>query len=206
MGYFGKVKIQKLQVTSDEVMKCIKLVMINQFLVMLPILLFTSLFMGDVYSKDRLSIETFPNIITLLMHLFICVIVEEILFYYSHRLLHYGPFYTHIHKVHHQFKAPIGIASEYSHPIEFIVSNLIPITIGPIVAKSHFLVAILWYSIAVIGTISHHSGYNLPWMIGGLEPFFHDYHHYSFKYNFGLIGLLDWLHSTNKGYNEYKRK
>ena len=64
---------------------------------------------------------------------------------------HYGYFYAHIHKIHHEFKAPIGMASEYAHPIEMVVSNMIPIAIGPAVCSSHVFVTWIWFSIALFG-------------------------------------------------------
>jgi len=199
-------KIQKLIVTPQEFNKCIKLVLFNQFFVMLPITLLFAPFVKQQYPLQRTSLEFLPTWRTLFLHLAICIIVEEILFYYSHRLLHYGIFYTQIHKIHHQFKAPIGIASEYAHPIEMVISNMLPIIIGPHVCQCHILVSWLWFAIGVIGTIGHHSGYLFPWLIGGLDPKFHDYHHYSFISNFGLLGLFDYIHGTNRGYKEYLAK
>lgn len=130
---------------------------------------------------------------------------------------HWGPLYTRIHKIHHEFRAPIAMAAIYAHPLEFLVSNLVSIEIGPrkhsmntgliflVVCHSHLLVNMAWFTIATVGTISHHSGYQRFWQIGGLDPHFHDYHHYSFIWNFGTLGILDRLHGTvnMKGFNEY---
>jgi len=147
--------------------------------------------------------KQFPSWYIVFFQLTLCVVTEEILFYYSHRLLHYGSFYTKIHKIHHEFRAPIGIASEYCHPIEMVVSNIIPVVVGPMLCQAHILVSWMWFSLAIAGTISNHSGYLFPWLIGSLNPSFHDYHHYSFISNFGFAGWLDRLHGTDKGYKEY---
>lgn len=147
---------------------------------------------------------------------------------------HYGQFYAKIHKIHHEFRAPIGMASEYAHPIEMLFSNIVPIMTGPFLIRSHILVAWLWFAIGVVGkgkerreesqergevvwcvsrrsvmissvflssfaissprssflsspistlilftheltgTISHHCGYKFPWLLGslGMRPFF----------------------------------
>ena len=42
---------------------------------------------------------------------------------WAHRALHLPAIYGYVHKVHHQYKTSIGIASEYAHPVEFIFSN-----------------------------------------------------------------------------------
>jgi methylsterol monooxygenase len=40
-----------------------------------------------------------------------------------------------IHKQHHDFKQPFGIASVYAHPIEHVLSNLLPVLAGPAVMR-----------------------------------------------------------------------
>ncbi len=91
---------------------------------------------------------------------------------------------------------------EYAHPIEFLVSNIGPVVAGPLLFRSHLLTTWLWLIIALIGTINHHSGYKLPGILGsGLSnPGFHDFHHAQFTNNFGLLGVLDRLHGTDKAW------
>jgi len=130
------------------------------------------------------------------------ILIEEYLFYWSHRLLHVY-FYQDIHKRHHEFRAPISIAAEYAHPIELILSNIFPLIAGPMLLGSHIFTVWLWLILAITGTCNHHCGYHLPWLKGLSSPEFHDYHHYNFNSNFGLMGYLDYLYDTNKGYHDY---
>ncbi len=46
------------------------------------------------------------------------------------RFLHHPRLYKHIHKKHHEWTAPIGIVALYSHPIEHVFSNLVPVALG----------------------------------------------------------------------------
>ena len=46
-------------------------------------------------------------------------------------------------------------------------------------------------------TLKIFSGYRFPWMpfFNG-APKFHDDHHRLFKYNYGTLGILDYIHGT----------
>lgn len=67
-----------------------------------------------------------PSFQRVLFDLAGCLIIEEFGFYYTHRLLHHPYLYKHIHKIHHEWTAPIGIVGIYAHPIEHCVcSNVI---------------------------------------------------------------------------------
>ena len=81
-------------------------------------------------SKGYVMERELPDIWTGIGHFIVFAIVREITFYYSHRLLHHPYFYKSIHKKHHMWTSPIAIAAAYCHPVEHIVSNVIPIALG----------------------------------------------------------------------------
>ena len=58
----------------------------------------------------------------------------------------------------------------------------------------HVSVAMLWATMAIVGSMTSHSGYHLPFL---RSPEAHDYHHLKFNQNFGVLGFLDTLHGTN---------
>ena len=146
-----------------------------------------------------------PDIKIICFHFFVYFVVEEILFYYSHRLLHHPSIYGLIHKKHHEWKTPICISAVYCHPIEHMISNLLPIFVGPFIMSSHILLLWIWIFVATLNTVNSHSGYHLPLLFSNES---HDYHHLKFNQCFGIFGVLDYIHGTNTEYIssfQYKR-
>lgn len=133
-----------------------------------------------------------PSFATTVWHLFCFIVVEEIFFYYGHRsalyvvflfqvitklmcrLLHHPMLYKHFHKIHHEWTAPTGITAIYAHPVEHIISNLLPVFLGPMIMGSHLAIAWLWVIVAILSTTISHSGYHFPFLP---SPEAHDYHH-----------------------------
>lgn len=90
------------------------------------------------------------------------------------RLLHTPYLYKHVHKMHHEFQAPFGLASLYVHPVEVFLAGHIPTLAGPLVMGSHLSIIALWLTWELVYTTMEHSGFHFPW-IWPTER--HDYHH-----------------------------
>lgn len=203
--FLYKYKIQREPFCGwQKFTKCCVVVVLQQLFIALPLQWFTwplweysGVHVINQHTQSALP----PSLVKFLIDFVVIVLVEEFMFYYSHRLLHYGVFYKYIHKQHHDFTAPIGPASEYAHPIEFLFSNIIPVMVGPMVAGCHVTVLWFWIVIAIMNTINAHSGYRFPWCPLG-DATDHDLHHSQFTVNYGSLGLLDWAHSTKMSYDD----
>ncbi|KAK2186963.1 hypothetical protein NP493_183g01009 [Ridgeia piscesae] len=135
-----------------------------------------------------------PTFHWVLFELTIFCLVEEVLFYYGHRLIHHPWLYKHIHKQHHEWTVPIGLCSIYAHPVEFVFCNLVPPVVGPILLGSHIATSWLWFALALMSTTISHCGYHFPFLP---SPEAHDFHHSQFVNNYGVLGVMDRLHGTD---------
>ena len=118
----------------------------------------------------------------------------------------------HIHKQHHEFKANVGIAAEYFHPVEDLF-NIIPMITGPLLLKMHFCTFMVWIVIRISEIVDAHSGYALPFSIweislrlqGGADR--HEFHHSHNKGSYGsFTKFWDWMFNTDAAYYEWKAK
>jgi len=197
-SFLIKYKIDQhknVPVNKKKFAKCLKVVVRNELITYAtPILLYLWMKKFGINVRGPL-----PSILRVIFDIIIFGVVDEVVFYYSHRLLHHRAIYKHIHKQHHDWIVPISIASSYAHPIEHVISNIMSLFFGPMLAGSHIITAWIWFALTQFITCINHSNYHFP---GMNSPQFHNYHHAKFNECFGTTGFLDWLHSTDTNFQK----
>ena len=126
-------KIQSVENTPtvQEIRHCVVVVLINQYLIAMPVDIALVILTKRLGQPLALRVSpTLPSLKEIVIHFSIMLLVREILFYHIHIWLHSPRMYKWIHSRHHQFTAPVAPASMYAHPIEHLLSNIIPAIAG----------------------------------------------------------------------------
>ena len=151
----------------------------------------------------------------------------------AHQALHWGVLYKYIHKLHHKYSAPFGLAAEYAHPAEVFILGTGTIA-GPMLycyftRNLHIFTVYIWITLRLFQAIDAHSGYgscclprprstvllcllDFPWSLQHILPFWsgaehHDFHHMAFTNNYSTsFRWCDRLFGTDDKYREYRRR
>jgi len=213
---FRKYKVDRNDnhsITVDQVKKCIYVVLFNFIVVGLPFdcLLYLVRILTGFREFSKFDAESkYPWFLTMIIQMLLMAPMFSIIFFYCHCLLHWPRFYKRFHKQHHEWKAPISIATYYAHPVDHIVGNWFNVALPPFFVGADSTTVALWYAGVVFTQLCLHSGYKHPLLP---NPEFHDYHHANFTKNFGASGLpkifhlyLDRLHGTEAPQQKKKEK
>lgn len=211
---FNRYKLQPGKVPSAaEQWECTKHVLISHFAAELPLIwLFHPI-------CETFGLEwgvPFPSLATMAWQIGIFFVMEDTFHYWAHRLLHYGAFYKHIHKMHHKYSAPFGLAAEYAHPLETLVLGTgtvgSPILFSALFGHLHLFTMYVWITLRLFQAIDAHSGYDFPWSLNKIIPFWsgadhHDFHHEKFVNCFSTsFRWWDHFMGTDKSYKAQRSK
>ncbi|TIA74669.1 hypothetical protein E3P91_00828 [Wallemia ichthyophaga] len=213
--YFRKWKLQPHKVPSDwDQWRCTYLVLLQHFTIELPqIWGFHPL--AEFFGMQTYQLP-FPSLWTMAKQIAIFFVFEDTWHFVFHRALHWGPLYKRIHKQHHEFSAPFGLAAEYAHPVEVGLTGFgtvgAPILYAAFIGEIHIVAVYVWIACRLFQAIDSHSGYHFPWSLCNFLPIWagaehHDYHHEKFTECYASsFRHWDWLFGTDKKYHAYRAK
>jgi methylsterol monooxygenase len=158
----------------------------------------------------------FPSWKTQLPQLAFFFVFEDMCHYFLHQALHSSYLYKRIHKIHHKYSAPFGLAAEYAHPAEVAILGFGTV-VGPFLwcyfmRDLHMVTMYLWITLRLFQAIDAHSGYDFPWSLQHIIPFWsgadhHDFHHMAFVNNYSTsFRWWDAMMGTDTKYRAYKAR
>ncbi|KAI0308993.1 C-4 methyl sterol oxidase [Amylostereum chailletii] len=215
LPYFRRWKLQPNQVpTAREQWECTKQVLFSHFSIEAPlILLFHPV--AEAIGMSTWQVP-FPEWTKMAYQIAIFFVFEDMFHYFAHQALHTPMLYKHIHKIHHKYSAPFGLAAEYAHPAEVFILGTGTIS-GPLLyclatQDLHIFTVYVWITLRLFQAIDAHSGYDFPWSLQHILPFWsgadhHDFHHMAFVNNFSTsFRWWDHVLGTDDKYRLYNAK
>ncbi len=203
----GAVKLQPAKRTTLlHVDACLPVVAGNIFLVILPSVACAFGFATRGGEGGGIGIaREVPAHSRRVYSMLVCIATNEVLFYYTHRVLHHQVLYSRVHFLHHRFASPFALAALFAHPAELFLCHILPITTALFLCSADFFFTLEWIVVAILNVQNDHSGFSFPWETRTVKthPKFHDDHHRHLNVNFGHLGLLDALHGTLRKKREY---
>lgn len=189
----------------QKIIKGLKVVGFNNF-ILSPLFAYVMYLAGSIDTRTRS--EDLPAFWVYVAQVLFMMVCEDFAFYHSHRLLHHPKLYPYIHKLHHEFYDTISLSSEYAHPVEFVMGNLIPLGLGVtlLFGKAHLLSFLVFIALRLTETVESHGGYDFPWAITRFLPFgvsskYHNHHHLKNIGNYGSFFIWwDSIYGTNSFY------
>ena len=94
-------------------------------IIICPIDLFLSCASGVKY-----RFTDFPSLPELISQIMIVYFIEDTIFYWGHRILHVYPQLYKFHKVHHEYDKVYTFSTEYMHPVDLVLSNIVNIVLS----------------------------------------------------------------------------
>ena len=69
------------------------------------------------------------------------------------------PICLYLFQIHHQWTAPIALASDYCHPAEHLLVNVLPNISYALLLGSDPFTYLMWWLLVYLGSQTNHSGY-----------------------------------------------
>jgi len=134
----------------------------------------------------------------------VALLIQDLYFYWMHRISHMPRFYDRVHKAHHLSTNPSAFAAFAFHPLEAVLEIGIFVAIVVVMPmQTTALILVGLFSIAY--NVYGHLGYEVMPRFIAKSPIgyllnksaYHNQHHRTYRYNYGLYTVIwDRLHGT----------
>ena len=188
--------------------KSLKLFFFN-YCILVPILTAGKYFLFN--TPMSFSTDDWPSYAASARGNILLTLVHEFFFYVAHRISHLPQFYKH-HKVHHEWRQNMILASQHEHPIDYLITIATPALIAIIICAPHSFTLFQWIVWVVIANVDDHLGYAFPWspvrwFVFAARTDQHEFHH---SRNMGCfaskLNIYDALFKSEQPYLDWRAK
>lgn len=205
-GFFRKHKLHKEGTDMGQFKETLLHKPIT-YLVDVPIYWLSYKMAGLFHSNAPGPHSDLPGIGEILLHVLVCTVTFDLMFYFWHRSLHTKALYK-FHKKHHEVKVTYACANDHEDVLE-VTGNILWKMIPPAVLGSHVYTVCIFRSLVKFFALLHHSGYELP-IFQPIQkvpfiasPTAHDFHHYNGHSNYGGVFMFwDYIFGTYRSWDE----
>ena len=143
------------------------------------------------FTKIYLDINEY-SVAYFLFSIFLMIIIQDMYFYFTHRLLHTRWMLKHVHNIHHRSVNPTPLAAYSFHPLEAFIESVIVIPLV-ILFPVHYLAFLLFTLLVLMMNVLGHLGFEfIPSRYRGsylgrllTSSTHHNLHHQKVNKNFG---------------------
>ncbi|PIN24668.1 C-4 sterol methyl oxidase [Handroanthus impetiginosus] len=149
-----KYKLQpNVKNSSADMLDCYKKVIYSFLTAVLPLQILSYPAFKNAGIRTSLPLPSGSEIFWQLLAYFI---IEDFAHYWLHRMLHTKWGYEKIHRVHHEYTAPIVFAAPYAHWAELIILGFASF-VGPLIIPGHIITYWTWFVVRQMEAIEVHS-------------------------------------------------
>ena len=182
-------KANNIVITKKEIMdqykKILPTILFNAFIAVPPVAYIAQKLYDPLYDYDDF------NLLYCILRLIFANFTLDFFFYSCHKIMHIKFLYKWSHKIHHEFKYPVGAEALYLHWFDLHFGNGIPLNLPIlIIPGAHIYTWIIWM-ISIMGStvLRAHSSFTDD---------SHLFHHVYFNVNYGTGMYMDNFFKTNK--------
>ncbi|MQM10986.1 hypothetical protein Taro_043887 [Colocasia esculenta] len=171
-------------------------VLVNQAMQMgLATLMFMS---GGLVPAGSNSAQS-PSLLRVVGQMALAMLVMDCWEYFWHRWTHENKFlYKHVHAMHHHIIVPYSYGSQYIHPVDAVVGEILGGLVATLISGMSPRTAAVFFSLLTLKGLDDHCGMWFPnhpihrWMTNNAA--FHSLHHQhvGIKYNYSVHYLATW--------------
>ncbi|KAH7519577.1 hypothetical protein FEM48_Zijuj08G0051700 [Ziziphus jujuba var. spinosa] len=150
-----RYKIQpKIKRSIWDMFKCYRDVMLTFVVAVCPVQILSYPTIKCIGIRTGMEL---PSASEIFLQLLVYFMIEDFSHYWLHRMLHSKWAYQKIHRVHHQYTAPIGLSAPYAHWAEVLILGFASF-VGPAIVPCHMTTYWLWFILRQLEAIETHSG------------------------------------------------